>query len=90
MLLHGEYGRLPGEVNEEVRKKAIGDEEVITCRPADLLANEMDELRSKVADIAKCEEDVLSCALFPQVAPEFIKKRDNIEEIKEINVVLDC
>lgn len=86
MLLHGEYGRLPGEVNEEVRKKAIGEEEVITCRPADLLANEMDELRSKVSDIAKCEEDVLSCALFPQVAPEFIKKRDNIEEVKEINV----
>ena len=90
MLLHGEYGRLPGEVNEEVRKKAIGEEEVITCRPADLLANEMDELREKVADIAKCEEDVLSCALFPQVAPEFIKKRDNIEEVKEINVVMDC
>ncbi len=90
MLLHGEYGRLPGVVNEEVRKKAIGDQEVITCRPADLLANEMDELRAKVSDIAKCEEDVLSCALFPQVAPEFIKKRDNIEEVKEINVILDC
>ncbi len=90
MLLHGEYGRLPGEVNEEIRKMAIGDEEVITCRPADLLANEMDELRAKVADIAKSEEDVLSCALFPQVAPEFIKKRDNIEEVKEINVEVAC
>lgn len=87
MLLQGKYGRLPGEVNEDIRKQALGDEEVITCRPADLLANEMDELRKNVADIAKSEEDVLSCALFPQVAPDFIKKRDHIEEVKEINVI---
>jgi oxaloacetate decarboxylase alpha subunit len=87
MLLQGKYGRLPGEVNEEIRKQALGDEEVITCRPADLLANEMDELRKNVSDIAKSEEDVLSCALFPQVAPDFIKKRDHIEEVKEINVI---
>ena len=66
---------------------AIGDEEVITCRPADLLANEMEELRQSVKDIAKSEEDVLSCALFPQVAPEFIKKRDHVEEVKDINVI---
>ena len=87
MLLQGKYGRLPGEVNEEIRKQALGDEEVITCRPADLLANEMDELRDSVKDFAKSEEDVLSCALFPQVAPDFIKKRDHIEEVKEINVI---
>ena len=87
MLLQGKYGRLPGEVNEEIRKQALGDEEVITCRPADLLANEMDELRKNVSDIAKSEEDVLSCAIFPQVAPEFIKKRDHIEKVKEINVI---
>ena len=87
MLLQGKYGRLPGEVNEEIRKQALGDEEVITCRPADLLANEMDELRDSVKEFAKSEEDVLSCALFPQVAPDFIKKRDHIEEVKEINVI---
>ncbi len=87
MLLQGKYGRLPGEVNEEIRKQALGDEKVITCRPADLLANEMDELRDSVKDFAKSEEDVLSCALFPQVAPDFIKKRDHIEEVKEINVI---
>ncbi len=86
MLLHGEYGRLPGEVNEEVRKMAIGDENVIECRPADLLANEMDELRAKVKDFAKSEEDVLSCALFPQVAPDFIRNRDKADEVKEITV----
>ena len=49
-MLKGEYGKLPGEVNEEVRKKAIGNDEVITCRPADLLEPEMDKLR------AECKE----------------------------------
>ena len=86
MLLHGDYGKLPGEVNEEIRKMAIGDEAPITVRPADLLANEMDSLRDSVKDIAKSEEDVLLCALFPQVAPDFLKKRDHVEEVKEITV----
>ena len=87
MLLRGEYGRLPGKVNEEIRKMAIGEEEVIECRPADRIANEMETLRAEVSDFAKSEEDVLSCALFPQVAPGFIKKRDQVEEVKEINVI---
>ena len=76
-LLRGEYGRLPGEVNEDVRKKCIGDDEVITCRPADLIKPEMDEYREKTKDIAKSEEDVLSYALFPQVALKFLDKRDH-------------
>ncbi|MFR6277924.1 MAG: pyruvate carboxylase subunit B [Acutalibacter sp.] len=69
-LLRGEYGQLPGEVNEEVRKKAIGSDEVITCRPADLLEPEMDKLRAECKEkgLGHCEEDVLSYALFPQVA----------------------
>ncbi len=98
MLLRGEYGRLPGKVNEEVRKMAIGDEEVIECRPADRIANEMETLRASVSDFARSEEDVLSCALFPQVAPGFIKKRDaggddssegkkKADEVKEIRVI---
>ena len=86
MLLHGDYGKLPGEVNEEIRKLAIGDEAPITCRPADLLSNEMDSLRESVKDIAKSEEDVLLCALFPQVAPGFLKKRDGVQEVKEVTV----
>ena len=76
-LLRGEYGRLPGEVNEEVRKKCIGDDPVITCRPADLIKPEMPEYREKTKGIAKSEEDVLSYALFPQVAPKFLEKRDH-------------
>jgi oxaloacetate decarboxylase alpha subunit len=76
-LLRGEYGHLPGEVNEEVRKKAIGDAEVITCRPADLLEPEFEKYRIEAGDKAKCEEDVLSYALFPQVAEKFFDKRNN-------------
>ncbi|MBR2224118.1 MAG: pyruvate carboxylase subunit B, partial [Christensenellaceae bacterium] len=76
-LLRGEYGQVPGEVNEEVRKKAIGDDEVITCRPADLLQPELEKYREEAKDLAKCEEDVLSYALFPQVAAKFLEKRNN-------------
>lgn len=75
-VLRGEYGKLPGEVNEEVRKKAIGDDEVITCRPADLLEPELDKIREECKDVAKSEEDVLSYALFPQVARKFFDIRD--------------
>ena len=75
-LLKGEYGQLPGEVNEEVRKLAIGDEKVITCRPADLLEPELPKYREETKGIAKSEEDVLSYALFPQVAEKFFKFRD--------------
>ncbi len=86
-LLRGEYGAVPGKVNEEVRKKAIGDDEVITCRPADLLDPELEKYREETKDIAKCDEDVLSIALFPQVAPGFIQKRDNPEpEVRELIV----
>ena len=92
MLLRGEYGRLPGEVNEEVRQKALAGEELISCRPADLLAPEMENLRESCAEFAKTEEDVLSCALFPQVAPGFLKKKytpDPAETVRELTVLWD-
>ena len=85
-LLRGEYGALPGEVNKEVRKKAIGDVDIITCRPADLLKPELAAIRKEYGNIAKTEEDVLSCAMFPQVAPTFIEKRDNLS-VKEITII---
>ena len=74
-LLRGEYGKLPAPVNEEVRKMAIGNDKVITCRPADLLKPEMDKYREEIRDQATCEEDVLSYALFPKVAPKFFEYR---------------
>ena len=75
-MLKGEYGQLPAPVKEDVRKKCIGDEEVITCRPADLIAPELEKYRAEAGDLAKCEEDVLSYALFPQVAKKFLEKRN--------------
>nr|WP_326127797.1 pyruvate carboxylase subunit B [uncultured Oscillibacter sp.] len=76
-LLKGEYGKLPGEVNEEVRALAgIKPEEVITCRPADLLEPEVEKYRQEFQGVAKSDEDVLSLALFPQVAPKFLAWRD--------------
>jgi len=75
-LLRGEYGAVPGEVNEEVRRKAIGESEVITCRPADNIPPELDKYREEAKDLAKSDEDVLSYALFPQVAPKFLQERD--------------
>lgn len=77
-LLRGEYGRLPAPVNEEVRKKAIGDEEIIECRPADLIEPEMEKYKEETKDFAKSEEDVLSYALFPQVAKKFFDVRDGV------------
>lgn len=76
-LLRGEYGQVAGVVNEEVRRKALGDAEIITCRPADLIAPEMDKYREETKGFAKSEEDVLSIAMFPQVATKFITERDN-------------
>ncbi len=84
-LLRGEYGQLPAEVNEDVRRKAIGDDEVITCRPADLLQPELEKYKEEAGDLAKCEEDVLSYALFPQVAEKFLTERNapKTEEAEE-------
>ena len=77
-MLRGEYGKLPGEVNEEVRAKAgIKHEDVITCRPADLIEPELDKFREEYKELARSEEDVLSLALFPQVAPKFLDKRNH-------------
>ncbi len=87
-LLRGEYGRLPAEVNEEVRKKAIGDEKVITCRPADMLEPELEKYAAEMKEkgIGKSEEDVLSYALFPQVAEKFFKVRDAEDTVRNIVV----
>lgn len=84
-LLLGAYGQLPGVINEEVRKKAVKDEKTIVCRPADLLEPELDRARMEYGMSCKSEEDILSCVLFPQIAPEFIKQRDNVD-IREIIV----
>lgn len=87
-LLRGEYGTLPGDVNEGVRQLAIKGDQVISCRPADLIDPEMDRIKAEYGVLCKSEEDVLSCALFPQVAPDFIMHRDDTS-IHEIIVEWD-
>ena len=83
-MLRGEYGHLPGEVNEAVRAKAgIAPEDVITCRPADQLEPELEKYKAEFKDVARSEEDVLSLALFPQVAPKFLDRRDHPEKYAE-------
>ncbi len=84
-LLRGEYGRLPGTVNEEVRRTALGGAEEVNCRPADLLEPELARIREQFGDVARSEEDVLSCAMFPQVAPEFLRRRDG-RDVHDIEV----
>ena len=74
-MMRGEYGTLPAPVNEDIRKKCIGDDEVITCRPADQLQPEMDKLTEEIGELARSEEDVLGYALFPQVATTFFENR---------------
>ncbi len=73
--LLGKYGKAPATVNEEIKKKIIGDQEPITCRPADLLEPEFEQMKEKYKDIARCDEDVLSLALFESVATDFLKKK---------------
>ncbi len=74
-LLKGEYGQTVKPFDKEVQKKAIGDEEPIICRPADLLPNELEKIEKEMAQWKQQDEDVLSYALFPQVAVEFFKYR---------------
>lgn len=79
-LLHGEYGQTVKPFNPEVQKKACGDETPITCRPADLLEPELREMEKEVARYKQQDEDVLSYALFPQVAVDFFKYREAQQE----------
>ncbi len=74
-IVKGEYGRTPVPIKEEFRKKIIGDEKPITCRPADLIEPELSKLRNEVKEYIEQDEDVLSYALFEQVATKFFENR---------------
>ena len=78
-IIRGEYGKTPAPIDPEFRKKIIGDEQPITCRPADNLKPELDELREKIKDYSIQDEDVLTYALFDKVALNFFEKRKNGE-----------
>ncbi|MFP3896592.1 MAG: pyruvate/oxaloacetate carboxyltransferase [Anaerolineales bacterium] len=72
----GLYGRPPAPIDPNLMEKALGDEEPITCRPADLLEPGFEKAREEIGDLARNEEDVLSYALFPQPAREFFELRE--------------
>lgn len=74
-LVKGEYGKTPAPISEEILKKILGEEEQITCRPADLIQPELVSIRRQIGQYIEQDEDVLSYALFPQVAETFFKLR---------------
>lgn len=78
--LRGEYGKAPGQVDEALRKKVLGDEQPVTCRFADLLEPGLEKYRAEIGELARSEEDVLSYAAFPQVAEAFLQRRKEREE----------
>lgn len=74
-IVRGMYGKTPVPISDEIRKKIIGDEKPITCRPADNIAPELDKFREEIKDYIEQEEDILSYAIFPQQAMDFFKFR---------------
>ena len=75
LYLQGRYGKAAGKINETLRAQAIGSEEVIEVRPADLIKPEMDRLREEVGNLAHSEEDVLTYAMFPDIGRKFLEER---------------
>ena len=73
--VRGLYGKPPAPIKDEIKKKIIGDEEVITCRPADLLEPELEKYAKEISYYIEQEEDILTYALFPQIAEKFFKER---------------
>ena len=86
--LHGLYGKSPAEVDETIRKKIIGDDEVITYRPADKIEPQFEMYKEKYKDLIKSDEDVLTCALFEAKAVKFLTERNNPNEIIEVNLYI--
>ncbi|MCQ2999214.1 sodium-extruding oxaloacetate decarboxylase subunit alpha [Pseudomonas syringae] len=75
LYLQGGYGKAPGQVDEKLRRQAIGNEDLIDVRPADLLKPEMTRLRGEIGALAKSEEDVLTYAMFPDIGRKFLEDR---------------
>lgn len=84
-IVHGDYGRTPVPISDEFRKKIIGDDEPITYRPADKIAPELDKLREECKEYIEQDEDVLSYALFGQVATKFFESR-KAPQVKEVDI----
>jgi pyruvate carboxylase subunit B len=81
--MHGLYGKSPGPVNDEIRRLVIGEDEVITIRPADLLEPAYEKMKKEAesAGLVKKEEDILTYILYPAIAPSFLRNERSVEEI---------
>lgn len=79
-LVAGKYGTTPVKIDPEFRKRIIGDQKAIDCRPADLIEPELDSLRQECKQWSEQEEDVLSYAMFPEVSVKFFEKRRQKEQ----------
>jgi len=84
--LHGKYGASPSTIDEKIRRKIIGDDKIITHRPADDLKPEFNDLKKKYKEIIKTDEDVLSIALFEDIAIKFLQKRKEDEVVETIEI----
>jgi pyruvate/oxaloacetate carboxyltransferase len=80
----GLYGEPPGKISEEMKSKVLGKKEPINCRPADLLKPGLDQARKDIGSLARSEEDVLSYALFPEIAKEYFLHRDGRQDIQQV------
>ncbi len=90
--VRGQYGQSPAPISDEIREKIIGNDEVITCRPADLLKPELNVLREEIKDYAKSEEDVLLYAMFPKQGRDFLGRRGDPfydVPVQEVSVKID-
>ncbi len=83
LYLQGKYGKAPGKISPQVQLMAIGNEDVIDCRPADLLPNEMDKLRKEIGVLAHNEDDVLTYAMFPDIGRTFLEDREQGKLVPE-------
>jgi oxaloacetate decarboxylase alpha subunit len=79
--LKGEYGKAPGEINPDLIKQVLGDEEPITGRFADTLEPQFEKTKEELKGIARSDEDVLSYIAFPQIAEKFFKEREERENV---------
>jgi pyruvate carboxylase subunit B len=89
LYLQGRYGKAPAACDPAVQRQAIGTENIIDGRPADLLDDEMDKLRAAIGSVATSEEDILTFAMFPDIGKEFLEQRGNDDFIPEPLEVTD-
>ncbi len=83
LYLQGRYGKAPAVIDPGVQRQAIGSQDIIDLRPADLIDDELDELRATIGELAGSEEDVLTFAMFPEIGKEFLEQRQSNSLVPE-------